>query len=343
MNVTEKQKKILLNYMKDNEEFARGRLRYHSGNKKILNDMWIAIATSLNATGNGPQKQPKEWQKTWRDWKSNVLKKCAQNKSYAGATGGGPPKVLKLTELEENLLEIIGPEAGGLANIPEGGNFYNPMQRRLVPINDTIPENRDFFHTYGGSCDTIAQEVGLREQFPYNSMQIKRKCTSTLTKNKLYKIDDVTNNLSSGSTRTSTSRAFNDTNVYDTNFSAQEMESSNICHIDSDSEIDDIVLDNINTNTTPHRQVIPNHQVRSKATNSKENDSSAAIQLMRETLEVKQERLKISKEKLFLKKEMFEYFKSINSDYKDILNNIDCNIMHLKEEVEKIVPSYITE
>jgi len=39
-----------------------------------------------------------------------VLKKCAQNKSYAGGTGGGPLKVLQLTQLEETLLEIIEPE-----------------------------------------------------------------------------------------------------------------------------------------------------------------------------------------------------------------------------------------
>jgi len=38
-----------------------------------------------------------------------VLKKCAQNKSYAGGTGGGPLKVLQLTQLEETL-EIIEPE-----------------------------------------------------------------------------------------------------------------------------------------------------------------------------------------------------------------------------------------
>ena len=44
MNVTEKQKKILLNYMKENEDFARGRLRYNSGNKKIL----VSIILSRN-------------------------------------------------------------------------------------------------------------------------------------------------------------------------------------------------------------------------------------------------------------------------------------------------------
>lgn len=72
---------------------------------------------------------------TWRDWKSNVLKKCAQNKSYANGTGGGPPKVQNLTELEENLLAIIDPEAAGLNDIPQGG----------------------FSHVYGRSCETIAQ------------------------------------------------------------------------------------------------------------------------------------------------------------------------------------------
>lgn len=36
MNVTEKQKRIILNYMKENPDSARGRLRYNSSNKKIL-------------------------------------------------------------------------------------------------------------------------------------------------------------------------------------------------------------------------------------------------------------------------------------------------------------------
>lgn len=36
MNITEKQKRIILNYMKENPDFARGRLRYNSSNKKIL-------------------------------------------------------------------------------------------------------------------------------------------------------------------------------------------------------------------------------------------------------------------------------------------------------------------
>ncbi|TGZ49471.1 hypothetical protein DBV15_11972 [Temnothorax longispinosus] len=145
----------------------------HGLHGRRIDDMWTSITISLNATGNGPQKQAKEWQKTWRDWKSNVLKKCAQNKSYAGGTSGGLPKVLQLTELEESLLEILDPEAAGLADIPEAENFNrtkqrgsvptNPVAANPVPTNDTIPKKE--------SCETIAQEI---EQHPPNSMQIKR-------------------------------------------------------------------------------------------------------------------------------------------------------------------------
>lgn len=63
---------------------------------------------------------------------------------------------------------------------------------------------------------------------------------------------------------------------------------------------------------------------------------------MREKIKIEQEKLKISKEKIILKREKFEYLKSTLSDYKDILNNVDYNVMRLREEVEKMAPSYLT-
>jgi len=41
MNVTEKRKRILQNYMKDNQDFARGCLHYNSGNKELLVSLYI--------------------------------------------------------------------------------------------------------------------------------------------------------------------------------------------------------------------------------------------------------------------------------------------------------------
>lgn len=75
---------------------------------------------------------------------------------------------------------------------------------------------------------------------------------------------------------------------------------------------------------------------------SNKENSSAAVQLMRENTEIKQERLRISKEKLLFEKEKFDYLKNFYFDCKNILSNVDYNIMRLREEVEKMAPSYLT-
>lgn len=58
---------------------------------------------------------------TWRDWKSNLLKRVGTCKSYSAGTGGGPPKTLDTSPSKDNLLEFLTPEASGMSNIPEGG------------------------------------------------------------------------------------------------------------------------------------------------------------------------------------------------------------------------------
>lgn len=57
-------------------------------------------------------------------------------------------------------MEIIEPEATGLMNIREGGNF-----NRSVQVNDVIPK-RQSLHTYEESnTNEIIQEVGSEKQF----------------------------------------------------------------------------------------------------------------------------------------------------------------------------------
>lgn len=48
-----------------------------------------------------------------------VLKKETNRRRNAQSTGGGPPKIVNFTDLEEQLLEILTPEAAGMANIPQ--------------------------------------------------------------------------------------------------------------------------------------------------------------------------------------------------------------------------------
>ncbi|KYM99739.1 hypothetical protein ALC62_09357 [Cyphomyrmex costatus] len=78
MNVTEKQ--ILINFMRSHPNFGRGRLRYNRENKRKMDELWEEVTTALNSSGCGSQKLPKEWAKTWRDCKSNLLKRVVSKK-----------------------------------------------------------------------------------------------------------------------------------------------------------------------------------------------------------------------------------------------------------------------
>ncbi|KYM94068.1 PREDICTED: uncharacterized protein LOC108781631 [Cyphomyrmex costatus] len=101
MNVTEKQKGILLSFMQRYPDFGRGRLRYNSENKRKIDEFWEKLSIMLNTAACGPRKSCKEWAKTWRDWKCNTLKKVAKHKSYMTSTDGGSPKYLELTVIEK--------------------------------------------------------------------------------------------------------------------------------------------------------------------------------------------------------------------------------------------------
>ncbi|XP_071570013.1 uncharacterized protein [Temnothorax nylanderi] len=121
MNVTYKQREILLDSLKQHPEIIRGRVSRKSESRKELKDIWEQITNKLNSSGEGPVKTVQEWIKSWSDWKMYVLKKETNRRRNVQGTGGGPPKIVNFTDLEEQLLEILTPEAAGLANIPQAG------------------------------------------------------------------------------------------------------------------------------------------------------------------------------------------------------------------------------
>ncbi|XP_024879185.1 uncharacterized protein LOC112459365 [Temnothorax curvispinosus] len=362
MNVTKKQKSVMLNYMKDNPDFARDRLRYNGANKKILDDMWSNITNSLNSIGSGPQKQPKEWQKTWRDWKANVLKKCTQNKSYAMGTGGGPLKTIALTQLEEELMEILSPEAIGLDSIPQGGSFNRIKEKKS---SDTIsPQEESLLRNVQRVQASRIKEV---HTIP-TSTQTKRKCTSILINAaKIQKGTEGKNPISSTCSSTVVSNDIVDLS-FDLDFEPKEIEPpeeySSFSDTDTINEYQRInALTDENRKALPSVTIdcIPEHRTQqNKAKDRNENCARSAVQLMREKVEVLQEqgafnkktqerrneieeeKLKILKENIALKKQKFQFLQTSHSEYKDTLTNIDDNLLRLIDEVEKVVPSYLT-
>lgn len=60
--------------------------------------------------------------KVWSDLKNNTKRKAARIHKAATGTGGGPANILKLSDLEERVLNILGSQAAtGIVQIEEIG------------------------------------------------------------------------------------------------------------------------------------------------------------------------------------------------------------------------------
>lgn len=58
----------------------------------------------------------------WSDLKNNTKKKASRLYRAAQGTGGGPPSNLKLSDLEQRVLSLVGTQAAtGIVEIPEVG------------------------------------------------------------------------------------------------------------------------------------------------------------------------------------------------------------------------------
>ncbi|XP_046389923.1 uncharacterized protein LOC124158717 [Ischnura elegans] len=111
---------LLIKFMEENKEFARGGFVGPTGRIKN-NQMWEQLSDQLNADGSGPTKPAHKWQKTWADLKCYIKKKYSKAKQHAIGTGGGPP-CSQLNALEERVLSLMTVEAvEGDSSLEEAG------------------------------------------------------------------------------------------------------------------------------------------------------------------------------------------------------------------------------
>ncbi|CAH1107506.1 unnamed protein product [Psylliodes chrysocephalus] len=97
---------VLLNFMEAHPDFARGQISGPNA-KDIMKKLWATCAKNLNSVGGGARKVYK-WQKTWTDFKYNPKKKASALMLKQTATGGGPPNMTPLSEVEIKFLGILG-------------------------------------------------------------------------------------------------------------------------------------------------------------------------------------------------------------------------------------------
>ncbi|KAL0818777.1 hypothetical protein ABMA28_008104 [Loxostege sticticalis] len=103
---TAEQIEVLLNFLQEHQDLARGLLRDVSGRARTR-DLWQDLANNLNACG-GTVKTVKQWQRHWLNLKYITRKKLVEMGRHARGTGGGPPSKLRLTPVEEKVMRILG-------------------------------------------------------------------------------------------------------------------------------------------------------------------------------------------------------------------------------------------
>ncbi|XP_050553613.1 myb/SANT-like DNA-binding domain-containing protein 4 isoform X1 [Spodoptera frugiperda] len=115
--VTYNQLEVLWDFLNTNKEVALGynksaHAREHSRR------MWENVSEHLNAQGEGAVKSGKDWCTYWVDYKSKLKRRASTVRLSQTQTGGGPPSVPPLSDIEKKFISIMGEGYGsGLPNV----------------------------------------------------------------------------------------------------------------------------------------------------------------------------------------------------------------------------------
>ncbi|CAH0556457.1 unnamed protein product [Brassicogethes aeneus] len=136
-----------------NEERIQSKIAYIEENRDMVypsneaaqyqafKQKWEDLAKHLNAI-DGPQKTTKQWKSVFNDLKSNAKKKQRKLIVEHTGTGGGPSSGIKLSELDERIIQLINPVViEGVSGIDEGGIiieeiFLEPVEN--IKLHETV-------------------------------------------------------------------------------------------------------------------------------------------------------------------------------------------------------------
>lgn len=104
---------------------------------------------------------------TWKDIKGYILKKESKRRTHTQGTGGGPPCKISFSNFEEEVLQILTPEAAGLINIPEGGINIEPpcFQNNLENISENDMNIEESNTLNECETDTYQIRTGIIEPY----------------------------------------------------------------------------------------------------------------------------------------------------------------------------------
>ncbi|XP_050338284.1 uncharacterized protein LOC126764670 [Bactrocera neohumeralis] len=103
-----KQFEILVDFMKAHPDLSKGSLKTPDA-KNTSNNLWKNLVSHLNAAGP-PLRDIAGWKKVWADYKIHLNAKMRRNKNNISGTGGGPSLFIPLSQLEQQLSELLSIE-----------------------------------------------------------------------------------------------------------------------------------------------------------------------------------------------------------------------------------------
>ncbi|XP_050338163.1 uncharacterized protein LOC126764499 [Bactrocera neohumeralis] len=143
-----KQFEILVDFMKAHPNLSKGSLKTPDA-KNTSNNIWKNLVSYLNAAGP-PLRDIAGWKKVWADYKIHLKAKMRRNKNNISGTGGGPSLFIPLSQLEQQVSELLSIEESinGMSGTLSFGAATSSMSEFVLKLSRS-PER---FHTWE-SCD----------------------------------------------------------------------------------------------------------------------------------------------------------------------------------------------
>ncbi|XP_072399675.1 uncharacterized protein [Diabrotica undecimpunctata] len=192
--LTEGHWNVLLEFMEQHKEFAKGQFSGPTG-RIIQRKLWEELAQLLNSLGEG-SKPVEKWQKTWSDIKYSIKRKASAKKQDIAATGGGPKVKPKLNQLEERVVNILGKTFYEGVSVSECGIPSTSEDDFLSTSKDVFPQNSledTPIHLPVASTSSI--QTSKFSEFKHKSIEASDHGYSKLPHPKKRKIQDVENEL----------------------------------------------------------------------------------------------------------------------------------------------------
>jgi hypothetical protein len=115
----------------------------------------------------------KKYCKIWEDLRSRTKTKISGNKLKANKTGGGSSQEKQLSNIEEDILDIIKTVSVEGHNVEESTTAFDFGEVMDITESEHIPKNLP--ESIDNTHETIPDQLGLATTVPLKKKKIKKK------------------------------------------------------------------------------------------------------------------------------------------------------------------------